>query len=244
MNRSVTLGILLATALTFYGCGSAEEATPAKKQQSGTQQIASGNENAPGTSQNAKKEVPQKQNASGPSSECAGTNEVEVAAKHSAHEKYASLGWDNLKSVFASRVPAGLGADGTAVVVYMATKEITPKQVNSPKKKELLGEEGFVKVSFTNGKGADPDVAEYSISDDNRAAHRVSFSVQQGGTGYSVSKSNWGKPDAVGTGSITYMSEDRICGEFSLDDPWRTLKGTFDAKLYSTAGADVMQKGR
>ncbi len=170
-------------------------------------------------------------------------NQVSVSAKHSAHEEYAALPWNDLKSVFGRRIVAGLGADGTAILVFMSTKTLDPEQIPSRNYKELLGQDGFVQIGFSNGTGAHPEGGDYAMDDNNRAPHRVTFAVQVGGTSQTTTKSNWGKPDAVGTASLTHLTDDRICGTFSLEDPWRVITGSFDAPLSDTGAARLAMAG-
>lgn len=240
-----TIG-LVALLVVAGGCGGAEETTTTGDREpvaeSGSAEPSTADHASPADAED--EAVTQEGTAeTGSAAECPGANEVTVAAKHSAHEDYAALRWDDLQAVFAKRVAAGLGGDGTAIKVYMATEEVAPEQVGSTGQKEVLGEEGYVAVTLTNGTGAHPDAGEYTLSDDSKAPHRMTLMVQQGGKGYRVQKENWGKPDAVGEADIGYLSEDRICGTFHLDDPWRTIEGAFDAEIHGTLGGSLARAG-
>lgn len=235
---------LVALLVVAGGCGGAEETATNGGQEAVAESGSAADPSAAEPSPAEEEPVSEEGSTeTGSAADCPETNRVSVAAKHSAHEGYAALGWDDLQAVFAKRVVAGLGADGTAIKVYMATKEVAPDQVGSRGQKELLGEEGYVVVTLTNGTGGHPDAATYTLSDDSKAAHRLDLSARKGGTGYSVRKENWGKPDSVGEADVAYVGEDRICGTFHLDDPWRTIEGAFDAEIHDTLGGSLARAG-
>lgn len=155
--------------------------------------------------------------------DCPTETAVTVTSTNGGYEQ--GLDWSGVQAV-AERRAAGLGGDGTAVVVYISNHERAVSEL-SDRKVRLEPGEAFLKLNFTNG-AQDAEAGDYTPSADPRD-HPNAVELRVWVTGASTNKTV-SLADATGDAQLA-QAGDKVCGTFDLSDKWTQASGTFVADM-------------
>ncbi len=176
-----------------------------------------------GKSENSDNKAPNGEKNS--ASVCPEVSTVSVQSTNGGYPK-EPIDWSSVKSSAAEWSFAGLGGDSKALTVYLSNYTFTPEQLLSYNSLDLQPGQGILILYFTNGQ-KDAAKGQYLISPKFDNPMRISAGIYVQGK----VKVQFDDYKTEGSAEITELTTGKLCGKFSLKDPWSNISGSFTAPV-------------